>query len=527
MNSPRRALLPESARDTLDDFRRSLGVELELWATDPEGTATRLYGGNGGPPSGEPSAVERLNPRDGLRYELRLWTRAGEDAARLAQLVGRTAERTLDFAKEVRFFTLELSERFEEINLLYSISETLGSILRLEDAGRLILEELCDVLGARRGSLWVVAEDAEELRLIAQVGAGGVRKPIPVGDPAAVTAAVYRESRSIIATREMLEERSLPGVGLEPNDSVLSVPIRYTPPSGGPKTVGVINLIGRRHGGRFTAADQKLLSAIASQVGAALENNRLVRQSVARERMAREMELAHNLQQKLLPSVDRVHGFRVAARVEPAEMVGGDFYQVFRLAGGRVGVEADVIGDVSSHGFPAALLMALTMSAASIYAGETSSPAEVLRRLDDALMDELETTEMYLTLFYGVIDPEEGTLTWSNAGHPHAFLIPGEGEPCRLEATDPPVGFAGPDAYGEARRSWDGGRDLLLLFTDGLSDTLTTAEHPNGEALILTTVTEHRSEAPAQVVERLFELTRNARPTVPSDDRTAVLVTGE
>jgi sigma-B regulation protein RsbU (phosphoserine phosphatase) len=523
LDRPGRSTIPESARQTLDEFAECLGVQVQLWAVEPSGDRLCLYPGLDEAPLDEPHTVAPLDPRDGLDYEV--WVRAprGQDAPALARLVAHVTERTLDFAKEVRFFTLELSERFEEINLLYSISETLGSILRLEDAGRLILEELCDVLGARRGSLWVLDEDQAMLDLTASVGAGGPRGPITVDHPQAVTAKVFREGRSLIATRDTLQGLALPGVDLEDADSFLSVPIRYTPPSGAPKTVGVINLIGRRHGGRFTAADQKLLSAIASQVGAALENNRLIRQSVARERMAREMELAHHLQQKLLPSVDGVPGFRVSARVEPAELVGGDFYQVFRLSRERVGV---MIGDVSSHGFPAALIMALTMSAASIYAGETTSPAEVLRRLDDALKEELETTEMYLSLFYGVLDSATGMLVYSNAGHPHAFFIRRDGTPERLSATDPPVGFAGPEAYGEATVRWDPVRDRLFLFTDGLSDTLTSRERQDGEAFVLRTLRENRDAPPEEVVDLLFDLARSAQPTIPSDDRTAVLVAG-
>ncbi|MEJ2539690.1 MAG: PP2C family protein-serine/threonine phosphatase, partial [Gemmatimonadota bacterium] len=191
--------------------------------------------------------------------------------------------------------------------------------------------------------------------------------------------------------------------------------------------------------------------------------------------------------------------------------------------GGRVGV---MIGDVSSHGFPAALIMALSMSAASIYASESKGPGRVLRQMDDALQEELETTEMYVSLFYGVLDPEAKTLTYANAGHPHAFLLRPEGEPERLLATDPPVGFAGPDAYGEACLSWDPATDRLLLFTDGLSDTLTSRENPDGEALVLNTAAGAMDAPPAEVVDRLFELTRDARPTIPSDDRTALIVAG-
>jgi hypothetical protein len=116
--------------------------------------------------------------------------------------------------------------------------------------------------------------------------------------------------------------------------------------------------------------------------------------------------------------------------------------------------------------------MTLAMSASAIYAREADTPAEMLRKLDDALSDELSTTEMYLTAFYGVIDPAAGSLTYANAGHAHAFVVRADGRADRLLATDPPVGFAGPDSYRQETVPWTGPDDLLLLFTDGLPDAI-------------------------------------------------------
>jgi sigma-B regulation protein RsbU (phosphoserine phosphatase) len=282
-----------------------------------------------------------------------------------------------------------------------------------------------------------------------------------------------------------------------------------------------MELIGRRGEDSYSAPDQKLLMAIASQVGPALENKRLHEESLAQERMGREMELAHDLQQKLLPAAERFEGAEAAGRVSPAEQVGGDFYQLFKLSGGRVGV---MLGDVSLHGFPSALIMTLTMSAAGIYAREHDSPARVLRDLDDALREELETTEMFLTVFYGVIDPAEGTLGYSNAGHPHAFLVQEDGTLDRLTATDPPVGFAGPDSYGEKRTAWRTESDLLLLFTDGLSDTLASATRGDGEERVLQTVAFHRRQPASMIIEELFNLTIEADSPILGDDRTALVV---
>ncbi len=388
----------------------------------------------------------------------------------------------------------------------------------MDSGAQKILGEVRDVMGAKRGSLWVHRAADDALHLAAQVGEDGRVAPLSPNDPDAITSMVFREGRAIIASRRpTTAERERGGGG----DSFLSVPIRYSPGNGESRTVGVINLIGRQDGGRFSAANQKLLAAIASQVGAAIENNRLVRESLSKERMAREMELSHDLQMKLLPVAERFEAADVAARVQPTEQVGGDFYQLFALPGDRVGV---MLGDVSLHGFPSALIMTLTMSAAGIYAREAESPAEVLRKLDDALGEELATTEMYLTTFYGVIDPAAGVLVYANAGHPHAFAVHGDGSYERLTATDPPLGFAGPDAYHEGSIAWNAADDLLLLFTDGLPDSLPRRTGPAGEALVLDTVVRNRFGSPREIVDALFELSAEGEGPPVGDDRTALVL---
>ena len=257
-----------------------------------------------------------------------------------------------------------------------------------------------------------------------------------------------------------------------------------------------------------------------AELEAALETNRQMREEMARERLSREMELAHDLQMKLLPPIPRIPGVEAAARVVPAKSVGGDFYQVIQLSGGRVGV---MIGDVSGHGFPAALIMALVMSAAAIYAEEGAAPAAVLEYVDRAIGDELESTEMYLSLCYCVLSPGETEIAYSNAGHPHAFVIDSAGAARRLFATDLPMGIGTPP-YGQSVTSWNPGEDLLLLFTDGLSDTLAIARRNSGEELVLRTVADNRRRPPREILHSLFELCGSATPSIPSDDRTAVVL---
>ena len=431
----------------------------------------------------------------------------------------------LSYEREARSAARELSERYEEINLLYFIAEILASVLSVPDAAQWILAEVADVLGARRASLWVFKADEDMLHLAAAVGEEGLTGPIPVDDPDSATAWVFREKQPLNIERGGQHNR--PKV-LEPRpqgrEAFLSVPINYTPPEGGPRTVGVITLVGRKANVRFTAGDARMLSAIASQVGAALETQRLVQESLKQERVVRELELAHDLQLKLLPNTDKFTGKQqVAARCAPAESVGGDFYQLFQLSDDRIGV---MIGDVSGHGFSAALIMALTMSAAAIYAQEAASPALVLQRIHQALIKELESTDMYLTVCYCVIDPNAQQLTFANAGHPHAFRVSGDGSIKRLGATDPPLGMSPFEEYGEDIMAWSPEQDLLALFTDGLSDAFCAKSGSGGERNLIAAIVEHRDLPVQKIIDKIFKTAERAVLNVPPDDRTAVFVRG-
>ncbi len=122
---------------------------------------------------------------------------------------------------------------------------------------------------------------------------------------------------------------------------------------------------------------------------------------------------------------------------------------------------------------------------------------------------------MFLTVFYGVLDPKRRRLVYSNAGHPHAFVLHENGGLDRLTATDPPVGFAGADAYGESEIEWIPGDDLLLLFTDGLSDVLASATRGDGEERVLDTVIALRHSPVRLIVDELFDLTVAADPPDP------------
>lgn len=511
------ASVPAAVREVLDEYRREHGVEVRLWRAEA-GVWRVVHGPAEGPLTDPPPTTVELA---GGEFRVELDGSYAEQHAADTRFLAAVLARVLRHEHEIRAMSNEMAQRYEEITLLYSISETLGSVISLEAAAGTILEQVLDTIGARRAALWVHDPAGNQLYLAAAVGLTGQSGPVRLDDPTSVTAKVFREHQPVIMDPDDVFPRGPHDRGITKRGYFLSVPVRYSPPQGETRTVGVINLVGRTSDEPFDSGDVNLLLAIASQVGAAVENGRLVAESLRRERLVRELELAHDLQLKLLPSAERFKDYaEIAARCLPADTVGGDFYHLFRLSGGRLGV---MIGDVSSHGFSAALIMALTMSAVAIHASEGHPPGEVLRRIHRTLINELETTEMYLTLFYAVIDPADGTVCYANAGHHHAFRIGADGAALRLDATSPPFGMVDLAAYEEASTAWTPDEDLLLLFTDGLSDAIGAGE-VGGEEAVLDAVRAHGTDDLDALLERLFELPRPSPAPVPLDDRTAVLV---
>lgn len=433
----------------------------------------------------------------------------------LRPVVAQSLQTTL----EVEHAANELAERYEEINLLYSISEILGRTVSLSEGAATILREVSETVGARRAAILVHDRESDTLQSIALLGGdAAATPPIALDDDCSVSAHVFRTLHSVIVPAG---EMPCDAETTFRRGEMLSVPILWNSQTGS-EPLGVVNLSERRSGQSFSAGDQKLVTAIATQIGAAIQNARLVRQSLEQQRLQQEMELAHDLQMKLLP--DAAHAepeAHVAARVVPTEDVGGDFYNLFRLSGGRTGV---MIGDVSGHGYQAALIMALTMSASAIHAQAHDDPAEMLRELHASVREELTTTEMYVTAFYGVVDRESRELRYANMGHPHAFVITRDGEVARLRAGGPPLGMVNEPPVS-TRREWNADGDVLLLFTDGIADARNREGARLDEQPVLDVAVRHRDEPPAQIAGRIFALLDRYTGEVPRrDDLTLVVL---
>jgi sigma-B regulation protein RsbU (phosphoserine phosphatase) len=166
--------------------------------------------------------------------------------------------------------------------------------------------------------------------------------------------------------------------------------------------------------------------------------------------------------------------------------------------------------------------MALVMSAAGIHAGAENTPDETLAALLESLGPDLATTEMFLSVFYGVLDPRKRRLTYANAGHQHAFKVPRTGPPERLETTAPPLGLAAGETIQRRQVPWNPKEDLLCLWTDGLIDPR-GGEGGFNEEQLLEEISRRRAEPPEEIVRAVFALA-DRFTTQPLDDRTLLVL---
>jgi serine phosphatase RsbU (regulator of sigma subunit) len=206
----------------------------------------------------------------------------------------------------------------------------------------------------------------------------------------------------------------------------------------------------------------------------AVWQQRVQRERIERERVEQELRVARSIQQASLPDeVPTLEGWQIAPFYQPAREVGGDFYDFFELEDGRLGI---VVGDATGKGVPAALVMASarSMLRAVAQALGSSSPGDVLGRVNDALVTDIPPN-MFVTCFYGVLDPENGSFTYANAGHDLPYLWHG-GEAEELRARGMPLGLMPGMDYEQKEIELDAG-DSALLYSDGLVE----AHDPKGE----------------------------------------------
>jgi sigma-B regulation protein RsbU (phosphoserine phosphatase) len=274
------------------------------------------------------------------------------------------------------------------------------------------------------------------------------------------------------------------------------------------KLLGFISLGPKKSEEPYSGSDVRLLKSVAAQTGLALENANLMRaiadEVAQRERLNREVEIAREVQQRLFPQkLPAIRGLDYAGHCRPALGVGGDYYDFLALPHGHLGV---AIGDVSGKGIAAALMMASLQASLRGEATRAQENLAVAVANINRLVYEASHADRYATFFYGQYDPMAHTLTYVNAGHNAPMLLRAQGSAVhltRLEVGGTVVGLIESFPYQQGCVTFVPG-DLLVAFTDGISEAMNKEDEEWGEDRLIQTVKQCQGLDAKQILDRIF-----------------------
>jgi phosphoserine phosphatase RsbU/P len=419
-----------------------------------------------------------------------------------------------------------------QVALLLEALRAVGSSRVLDEVLVLVLDSALAVTGAERGFIMLV-DAGGRLEFTMGRGRGQVM----------LSGQTFRTSQKIpeevFATGEARVVADLLDADLADDHlgtialgirHVLCVPLGLVRYVSGPSSVeqsgriGVLYLDGQDRGTLLSQTTRVALETLAGEAALVIENARLYRQAVENARLEQQMMIAADIQRALLPKARHSgHGFELAAASAPCLAIGGDFFDYVDLPDGGFGF---VLGDVSGKGLPAALLTAVVQGVFAIETALGHSPAEALTALNGTLIRKA-VEGRFATIFYGTLSPD-GTLTYTNAGHNPPIVL-GRSGLRRLSAGGTIVGAFSDARYEQDTIDLDPG-DLVVVFSDGVTEAFNAAGEEFGNDRLLDSVRAHADRPPGEVLEQIMAAVRGfVKDAVPSDDVTVVVLryTGE
>ncbi|HEU5015016.1 MAG TPA: SpoIIE family protein phosphatase [Roseiflexaceae bacterium] len=329
-----------------------------------------------------------------------------------------------------------------------------------------------------------------------------------------------------------LRETARPAVFPSPPDPIVDGVILLQPLT---SRGAVLGMLVAEHDGAtaLSARALTLYAGVANQVAGALESALLAQEAAEASRLEEELRVAREIQTALLPAhVPAVPGWDVAADWRSARLVGGDFYDFWRLPIARSVGSANldvppfgfVIADVSDKGVPAALFMALSRSLVRAAALDGSSPGVALSRANRWISRDTDSS-MFVTLFYGVLHTERGVLRYACGGHnPPLLMRAADGDVTQLTTPGIALGVLDEATIGEAEVEMHPG-DVLVCYTDGVTEAIDDAEEPFDVVRLIEVVARHRTRSAAEIVHAIvaaLQAFTAQRP--PFDDITLVVI---
>ena len=416
---------------------------------------------------------------------------------------------------------------FRQISTLLDGLRAMGSARVLDEVLELVMDSAIDATGAERGFIMLATPTGELEFKIARARGRVTLSGQSFATSQKIPQQVFASGREQIVTDLMEDDFADDHLG------TLALGIRHvwcTPlsvvryfersdASADQRPIGVLYLDSREKGDLLSVNSRSALETVASEAASAIESARLYREAAEKGRLDRELQLAAAIQRSLLPEGDHSGPhFEVAASSIPCRSIGGDFFDYFSLPDECFGF---ALGDVAGKGPPAALLTAMIQGVLSAQVAGASSPAHLMSSVNLSLLRRT-IQNRFATAVYGALAPD-GRLIYSNAGHNPPVLLRCNGV-TRLETGGLILGLFPQAVYVEETLELEDG-DLLVVFSDGVTEAFNAAGEEFGEPRLLACLDANRQREPAGLLQKILSTVQEfTGSAAPSDDVTALVL---
>lgn len=412
----------------------------------------------------------------------------------------------------------DIQDKANELEYLFEISTLTNTTFEKKVLFQKIVELIAGAFGSRRVSIMFVDEKTGKLTVESAVGIpGDIIESIQNDlDDERISSVVVSSGKAIygndIARTNFGRNKKLRYN--KPNFISIPIKCKNIP-------VGVVNISEPNDGVFYTASMIKTLQTITNQVGTAYESNKSYVERIEHEKIHRELEIMRMLQQALLTTnFKHYNNVSIYAKMIAAEIVGGDFYDIFELSPTRLGF---VIGDVSGKGLPASLFMAISRSVVKAYSYYTEKP-HILMQYANSILVEDSRVGMFATIFYGVLDIEKRTVQYCNAGHNMQYVYrANQDEFVPLASKGIPIGVTKEQSYETNEVSLEP-HDVLFTVTDGVVEAVNDKGEEFGMDRLFDVVRKYASTNSTTIVNSIVREVETWANGVPQWDDITLIV---
>lgn len=416
------------------------------------------------------------------------------------------------------FAAQQQQKQITQLSLLFEATRLLNSTLDLAELLELILKIARQEVKADRGSVFLVDAKQKELWSIVAFGLDHQEIRIPWGKGIAGHVAETAETVNVEdAYQHPFFESSFDQRFNYRTRSLLGMPIRhYTG-----EVVGVIQLLNKTTGNRFTEEDEDFLSKLSGHMAMALENARLHRESLEKQRMEKELALARGIQRSLLPDQPPVvPGFELAVANEPCFECGGDYYDFLHLGPQSLLL---VVADVEGKGVSSALVMSNLQATLRALVMHLHSLEVLALSLNEMIYNDTKS-EKYLSCFLGLVDTRRNGLHYINAGHVPPILVDGAtGTYTLLEEGGTVIGLFPKTDYTRGVSQLKAG-DILVCCTDGILEACNQNDEEFGSEKLAASVLRYRDKSAEGIIESVLAEVNDWCHGIQADDKVLMVM---